>query len=309
MYIGDTIRLSSIRGSVHMINKFIEELNRTGKSENTINAYSTDIKQFQKWLSETLGQETNDVTETDVREYKSYLLNVKKLSVASINRKLKSVVQFQNFLHAIGETKATVNAKDVLQKNTIESDHEVKIVEKQDKYKLKRTIEASGNKRDIAIYYLLFGTAIRVSELINLTLDAIHLTERNGTNNYSSIIVRGKGDKIRKIELNKDVVKAIKEYIEVRLTTTDNKLLQGQRGSMSRLGINKLLEKYSKQAQIETVTPHMARHTALSMMVKNGTDIKTVSNIAGHSSTDVTYKFYVSSNAEDRQNAVDKLDI
>lgn len=80
---------------------------------------------------------------------------------------LKSVVQYQNFLHAIGETKATVKAKDVLQKNTIEADHEVKIVEKQDLYKLKRTIEASGNKRDICIYYIIFGTAVRVSELIN----------------------------------------------------------------------------------------------------------------------------------------------
>src|SRR3954452_990153 len=163
-----------------MIYKYIEELERTGKSQNTINAYITDIKQFLKWLDETLGQATNDITETDIREYKSYLLNVKKIAVTSINRKLKSVVQYQNFLHAIGETKATVNAKDVLQKNTIESDHKVKIVNKQDLYKLKRTIEASGNKRDICIYYILFGTAVRVSELNNLTLDDIHLTERNG---------------------------------------------------------------------------------------------------------------------------------
>ncbi|EOW8912839.1 tyrosine-type recombinase/integrase [Listeria monocytogenes] len=292
-----------------MLDEFITELERTGKSKNTINAYSTDIKQFQKWLDETLGQPTNDITETDLREYKSFLLNVKKLSVTSINRKLKSVVQYQNFLHATGETKATVKAKDVLQKNTIESDHEVKIVEDKDRYKLKRTIESSGKKRDICIYYLLFGTAVRVSELINLTLNDIHLTERNGANNYSSIIVRGKGDKIRKIELNADVVKAIKNYLEVRPTTTDDKLLQGQRGSMTRLGINKLLEKYSKQAQIEIVTPHMARHTALTMMIKNNVDPKTVANIAGHSSTDVTFKFYVSSKAEDRQNAVDGLNI
>ncbi|MFD4930805.1 tyrosine-type recombinase/integrase [Peribacillus butanolivorans] len=227
---------------------------------------------------------------------------MKKLSVISINRKLKSVVLFQNFLHATSETEAIVNVKEVLQKNTIESDPEVKIVEKQDLYKLKRTIEASVNKRDICIYYILFGTAVRVSELIGLELDDIHLTERNGANNYSYIIVKGKGDKVRRIELNASTVKAIKEYIEVRPTTTDNKLLQGQRGSMTRLGINKLLEKYSKQSLIENVTPHLARHTALSMMIKNGVDVKTVANIAGHSSIDITYKLYVSSKAEDRQN-------
>ncbi|WP_342431090.1 hypothetical protein [Neobacillus sp. FSL H8-0543] len=59
---------------------------------------------------------------------------MKKLSLASINRKLKPVVNIKNFLYAIGETKTTVKAKDVLQKNTIKFDHEVKIVEKQDLY-------------------------------------------------------------------------------------------------------------------------------------------------------------------------------
>jgi integrase/recombinase XerD len=155
----------------------------------------------------------------------------------------------------------------------------------------------------------LFGTGIRVSELINLEVDDLHLTERNGKNNFSYIVVKGKGDKIRKIELKAEVVKAIKEYLKVRPTTTSNKLLIGQRGAMTRLGINKLLEKYSKQAGIETVTPHMARHTAFTMMIKNGVDVKTVASIAGHSSTDVTYKFYVSSKAEDRQKAVDSLEI
>lgn len=291
-----------------MLNTFIAELERTGKSENTINAYTTDVKQFQQWLEGTLGQTTNEVTQTDVREYKSYLLNVKKLSVVSINRKLKSVVQYQNFLHAIGETKAVVHVKEVLQKNTIEADHEVKILSKQDLYKLKRTIESAGNKRDICIYALLYNTAVRVTELISLTLDDVQLTERNGSNNHSHITVRGKGDKLRKVELNASTVTAIKNYISVRPTTLDNKLLQGQRGAMTRLGINKLLEKYCKVAGIETITPHIIRHTSLSTMVKKGIDIKTVSNIAGHSSTDVTYKFYVSSNAEDRQNAVNVLE-
>jgi integrase/recombinase XerD len=294
-----------------MLDTFLSELGRQDKSKNTINAYKTDIKQFQTWLLETLGHETNNITETDVREFRQYLNVIKKLSVTSINRKLKSVVRYQNYLNDIGESRNRVAVKGVLQKNNIEQEHEVKIVEKNDLYKLKRTIEADGNKRDIAVYYLLFGTGARVSELVNVELDDIHLTERNGKNNYSYILIRsGKGNKSRKIPLSQDVTKAIKDYLEVRPTTQSKKLLIGQRGAFTRLAVNKLLEKYSRQAQLEyIVTPHMARHTAFTMMIKNGTDIKTVQQLAGHSSSDVTYRFYVTSTTEDKQNAIDSLRI
>lgn len=294
-----------------MLEKFIEELERQGKSPNTVSAYKSDIQQFQKWLHDSLGQETNNITETDVREFRQYLNIIKKFNVTSINRKIKSVVKYQNYLNDIGESKNRVEVKGVLQKNNIEQEHEVKVVDKNELYKLKRTIEASGNKRDVAIYYLLFGTGVRVSELINLELEDVNLTERNGKNNYSFILIRsGKGNKSRKINLNVEVVNAIINYLEVRPTTQCNKLLIGQRGAFTRIAINKILEKYSRQAQLTyVVTPHMARHTAFTMMIKNGTDIKTVQQLAGHSSSDVTYKFYVSSTTEDKQTAVDNLKI
>jgi integrase/recombinase XerD len=294
-----------------MLDNFIEELHRQGKSDNTIYAYKTDIKQFQEWLLETLGLETKNITGTDIREYRQYLNLHMKLSITSINRKMKSIVRFQNYLNVLGESRTRVEVKDVLQKNNIEQEHEVKIVEKKDLYKLKRTIEATDNKRDIAVYYLLFGTGIRVSELVSLELDDVTLTERNGKSNYSFLLVRsGKGNKSRKIPLNHDVAKAVIDYIDFRPATNSNKLLIGQRGAFTRLAINKLLEKYSKQAQLDyAVTPHMARHTAFTMMIKNGTDMKTVQQLAGHSSSDVTFKFYVASTTEDKQNAVNKLHI
>ncbi|MEI0738998.1 tyrosine-type recombinase/integrase [Paenibacillus sp. JTLBN-2024] len=184
------------------------------------------------------------------------------------------------------------------------------MVEKQDLYRLKRTIEAEGNRRDILVYYLLFGTGVRCSELVGIELDDIHITERNGKNNYSYIMIRnGKGSKVRKVNLNSDVVNAIKEYWEVRQEVSSKKLLQGQRGTLTRLAINKLLEKYSKKAQLDyIVTPHMARHTFCSNLIKEGkVDPKTVAILSGHSSVDTLYRFYVNSSAEDKQRAVDNL--
>lgn len=294
-----------------MISDFIQELKREGKSPLTIQAYSKDIEQFREWLDETIGYETEVITETDIREYRQFLNLHKKLKVTSINRKINSIVQFQQFLYRKGICKEEVELKKVKQKNNLHLDYEVKVVEKQDLYRLKRTIEADGNKRDILIYYLLFATGVRCNELVSIEMDDISISERNGKNNYSYVLIRsGKGDKIRKINLNAQVVSAIRAYLEVRPDALTNKLLQGQRGALTRLAINKILEKYSKKAQFDyIVTPHMARHTFCTNLIKNGVDPKTVCLLSGNSSVDVVFRFYVNSSKEDRQNAVDNLQI
>lgn len=300
-----------MRERIRMVNDFLEELNKTGRSHLTIQAYSKDIEQFRAWLEETIGYETEVITETDIREYRQFLNLNKKLKVTSINRKINSIVQFQHFLYQKGICKEEVELKKVKQKNNLHLHYEVKVVEKQDLYRLKRTIEADGNKRDILIYYLLFATGVRCNELVSIEIDDISITERNGKNNYSYVLIRsGKGDKIRKINLNAQVVIAIRAYLEVRPDASTNKLLQGQRGALTRLAINKIMEKYSKKAHFDyIVTPHMARHTFCTNLIKNGVDPKTVCLLSGHSSIDVVFRFYVNSSKEDRQNAVDNLHI
>lgn len=295
-----------------MLSDFIQDLEREGKSPLTIQAYAKDIEQFREWLDETIGYETDVVTETDIREYRQFLNLHRKLKVTSINRKINSIVQFQQFLYRRGICKEEVELKKVKQKNNLQLDYEVKVVEKHDLYRLKRTIEANGNKRDILIYYLLFATGVRCSELVSIELDDVFITERNGRNNYSYVLIRnGKGDKIRKVNLNAQVVCAIRAYLEVRPDALSKKLLQGQRGSLTRLAINKILDKYSKKAQLDfIVTPHMARHTFCSNLIKEGkTDPKTVAILSGHSSVDTLYRFYINSSAEDKQRAVDNLPV
>ncbi|MFI8715178.1 tyrosine-type recombinase/integrase [Brevibacillus brevis] len=295
-----------------LVEKFKQELLREGKSPLTIEAYETDVEQFQDWLQGTLGYETETITETDVREYRQYLNLQKKLKPTSINRKLKSVVLFQRFLVKEGICKEEIQLQKVLLKYTVDLDREIKVVEKHDMYRLKRTIESENNKRDICIYYLLFGTGIRVSELVSIeTTDDLYLTGRNGKNNYSYVLIRnGKGNKSRKVNLNAAAINAIKEYLAVRPNTGSNKLLIGQRGPLTRLAINKILDKYSRKAQLEQkVNPHSARHTFCTQLIKSGVDPKTVCLLSGHSSIDIVYRFYVSSNAEDKQRAVDSLQI
>ncbi|CAM5779369.1 tyrosine-type recombinase/integrase [Brevibacillus borstelensis] len=294
-----------------MIDKFEKALLADGKSVLTIQAYGNDIRQFKDWLKNSLGFESESITETDVREYRQYLNLQKKLKPTSINRKLKSVVAYQKYLVREGICKEEIQLKKVLLKHTVDLDRDIKIVEKQVMYRLKRTIESENNKRDMAIYHLLFGTGIRCSELVAIEIDDIYLTGRNGKNNYSYVLIRnGKGGKSRKVNLNAAAVTAIKEYLEVRPQHSSNRLLIGQRGPLSRLAINKILDKYSRKAQLEErVNPHSARHSFCSQLIKSGVDPKTVALLSGHSSVDTIYRFYVSSSAEDKQRAVDGLQV
>ncbi|MGG3691781.1 tyrosine-type recombinase/integrase [Heyndrickxia ginsengihumi] len=293
-----------------MIVSFLRKLQSEGKSPLTIQAYQNDLEQFKEWLDDTIGYDTETITETDVREYRQYMNLNRKLKVTSINRKIKSIVKYQHYLCKQGICKEEIKLKNVLQKNNIEWDYEVKVLEKQDQYRLKRTIEASGNKRDILIYYLLFGTGIRCNELVSIQIDDLFITERNGKNNYSYVMIRsGKGNKMRKVNLNSQVVNAIKDYFQVRPEVISKVLLIGQRGPLSRLAINKILEKYSKLSQFDyIVTPHMARHTFCTNLLKEGkVDPKTLAILTGHSSIDTLYRFYINSSAEDKQQAVDGL--
>ncbi|MCC0567041.1 tyrosine-type recombinase/integrase [Brevibacillus borstelensis] len=294
-----------------MIDKFEKALLADGKSVLTIQAYINDIRQFSNWLKDTLGYESASITETDVREFRQYLNLQRKLKPTSINRKLKSVVAYQKYLVREGICKEEIQLKKVLLKHTVELDREIKIVEKQDMYRLKRTIEAENNKRDIAIYYLLFGTGIRCSELVAIETDDLVLTERNGKNNYSYVLIRnGKGNKARKVNLNSAAVLSIRDYLEVRPKTSSNKLLIGQRGPLTRLAINKIMDKYSRKAHLEQkVNPHAARHSFCTQLIKSGIDPKTVALLSGHSSVDIIYRYYVNSSAEDKQRAVDGLQI
>lgn len=201
-----------------------------------------------------------------------------------------------------------MNIKDVqLRSNNIAKG--VKLIDKSDLNKLRREIYAKGNKRDICVFEMLNNLGVRVSELISFELEDIKLTERNGTNTFSYIVVReGKGCKYREIPINSDVKNAIKEYLEVRPITKESKLLIGERGALQREAINRILRKYCISAGIESVNPHCLRSCLGTRLLKEkNVDIVTVSKILGHSSITTTERYYLGTNMSHMANALNSL--
>lgn len=289
------------------VDQYRNELIRTGKSKNTVDSYIRDVLGFMSWFKDSYDNDFNGlILEQDVLQYKAFIYNVKKRKVSTVARKIDAIKSFNRFLVEVGVSK-DIKVKPI---RVVGNKNNVKVLEKNEFNKLKRAFYVKDNKRDISIFETLANTGIRVSEFIKLELDDVIITERNGQNNFSKVIIRqGKGEKYREIPLNNTARKAITEYLDVRTKTNSYKLFIGQRGELTRDAINKLLKRYSKAAAIEwIVTPHILRHTFATRLIRKGVPLLVVAELLGHSDPKTTADFYINISAQDKQNAVYDLD-
>lgn len=283
-----------------MLNQFQEELQRQGASENTVQAYCRNARFFIEWVQATTGQPFDDrISAFDVREYKSYLLNAKRLKPTSVNAKLQAVQKFSDFLTGQGKQEAIRVGRQ-----KIVASKRVKVLDKSTLYRCRRWAANYASVRDAAIFELLINTGLRVSEITDLCMDDIQIGERKGL-----LLVRnGKGGKSREIPLNSDARAALQKYIDMRPAGHGNRVFYGQRGALNRDAVYKVISKIGKQgAGIADLTPHVLRHTAFTRMAKNGVDLTTIADLAGHSSVSLTAQYYVHTSREDMEEALEHI--
>lgn len=280
---------------------FQKSLAQESKSQNTINTYTRNITLFLNWLeSVTKEPFNNKITQMDTQAYCKYLSDEKKMSLNTINSKLTSIKKFSDFLSDNGYMPYI----KVVQKKG-KTDSQVEVLEKNELYKYLRDTVSSENKLHIAIVQLILNTGIRESELCNLEMDDITISDRKGT-----IIIRsGKGNKYRELPLNNEARNALADYIQNGRPDTDtNKVFIGQRGAFNRNAIYKIINKIGQKSLGKNVCPHMLRHQCFTAMAKNpDVDLKTISELAGHSSVELTAKYYIHSSKEEKINAVESL--
>ena len=284
------------------IEQFVQAMRESGKSQNTITTYTRNAELFVEWLEDIINEQFNGkITGMDVAEYTKYLTDTKKQSLNSIKAKLTALQKFAEYLTNTGYMQPIrVQQK----KGTVEPD--VEVLEKNELYKYLRYTINTGNLLNIAIVQLILNTGIRESELCNLELSDIEITERKGT----MTIRKGKGNKYREVPLNKDARNALQDYIEnCRPSDAESdKVFIGQRGALTRSAVYKIVNKLGEKAIGRNVYPHMLRHQCFTAMAKNpDVDLKTISSIAGHSNTELTMKYYINSSKQEQTDAVDSL--
>lgn len=281
---------------IYLLNKDLSEL--------TLDLYIGNVNQFINYFKDTDGIDFDffKVTIIDLRDYRSFLLNVKKLNANTINTKIMCLKSYFNFLYDSNLIK--VNPAKDFKKIKIATSYEVKSFDDKTYRKLRREIYRAAKPLHIAMFETFTKTGCRVSELCNLKLSSVIITDRT-----ANIKILGKGSKIRELKLHLDAKNAILDYLDIRnkLTIKHDYLFISERNSkFTRSGVWKIFKKYSDRIN-EDLTLHSFRHYVLRRLLKEGADINTVSAIAGHSNPLITAKIYTTASKEDQDNALDLL--
>lgn len=260
-----------------------------GLSENTIQSYKRDLSQYFSFLDEKEISSWEQVDRYLVLDFLEFLRNEGKSS-ATIIRMVSSLRKFHQFLRQermtdndpmqhIDTPKKTQRLPKTLSIKEVE-----KIIESPD------TNDALGI-RDRAILEVMYATGLRVTELITLKLDDLHLS-------LGLLQTVGKGDKERIIPLGDVAIKWVNLYLEKSRTELlaknkkdkTNILFLNYKGEgFTRQGIWKNLKVYVTQAGVEKeVTPHTLRHSFATHLLENGADLRVVQELLGHADISTT---------------------
>lgn len=267
---------------------FLEYLTvELGLSANTRQAYERDLRLFCK----TLGFKNSDALVNVSREQiTGYMTQLKEkgLAAATIARKLAAIKAFYRFMTAEGYM--DVNPAEVVEAGTkgiklprvLSEDEVVRLLNQPD-------ITTSEGFRDRTMLEVLYATGMRVSELINLTLERVDL-------NMKYIIAFGKGSKERIVPLGSVAAEFLQQYLEKvrpKLThagrNTNIVFLAFGGHELTRQRFWQIIRGYGRKANINKVlTPHILRHSFATHLLDNGADLRSVQELLGHSDISTT---------------------
>jgi integrase/recombinase XerD len=138
--------------------------------------------------------------------------------------------------------------------------------------------------RDRAMLEVVYATGLRVSELINLSVDTVNL-------DGGFVRCIGKGSKERIVPLGASAAEAVAAYLQVRrVRRPTNYLFLNNRGTkLSRMGFWKIVRAYGVEAGIQKrLTPHVLRHSFATHLLEHGADLRAVQTMLGHSNISTT---------------------
>lgn len=267
---------------------FLEYLTvELGLSANTRQAYERDLRLFCK----TLGFKNSDALVNVSREQiTGYMTQLKEkgLAAATIARKLAAIKAFYRFMTAEGYMDA--NPAEVVEAGTkgiklprvLSEDEVVRLLNQPD-------IKTTEGFRDRTMLEVLYATGMRVSELINLTLERVDL-------NMKYIIAFGKGSKERIVPLGSVAAEFLQQYLEKvrpKLTHEDRNtnivFLAFGGHELTRQRFWQIIRTYGRKANInKALTPHILRHSFATHLLDNGADLRSVQELLGHSDISTT---------------------
>lgn len=263
------------------IEEFIDYLRFEKKySENTISSYKRDLNKINSYLKKDFIK----LTKADIQKYIQNLS--KNESSNTISRTISSLKSFYKFLE-INKYTNTNPLTTIISPKTARKLPKVLSEEEVNKL-LDINLNNDFDYRNKAMLELIYSSGLRVSELINLTVNDIDLKN-------SLVRIFGKGSKERIVPLNDYATEALNNYIlyhrpKLFKQKENNYLFLNNHGNqMTRQGFFKTLKKIAKEKGIKSeLSPHTLRHSFATHLLKYGADLRSIQELLGHSDISTT---------------------
>ena len=294
--------------------KYVKYLNLLNKSEATIKSY---VSTLQKFVKDEKINEVNEFVNMDKEFWFNWVDKQKdedNISIATINKKIKQMSSFYNFL--VNEGLLNDNClyrfpkvnettlKSEYKGDNIMSNEEAKAILKAIKEDEFNCHTNYINKRNQVIVEILLGLALRIDEVSKIQIQDIVLEE-------NKLYVRGKGKKntVSRVSFYNDKIK--EDLIElIRYNPNRIHLLTDRNfNQLKTQGIRNIWYDALKVAKIEKrYVPHNCRHTIASQLVEKNIPLKKVANILGHNNISTVQRYYAKK-VEDFRDDLNKIDI
>jgi len=264
-------------------------------------AYAHQVRRYLAWLGGRSPVDGDPLTEGDardwaVRDYKRHLKAVERWKPASVNLALAALDSFYTQLRL---------GRPVVRREELSKSAPRAITEEEQRRLLRMCERAPA--RDRAIVVVLLYTGLRLAELVALDVDDVRVSARKGV-----VIVRsGKGDAYREVPLNALVRQVLEEWSGERARRAPEReraFFLGRGGRrLSKRSVDDVVRGLGEDAGVK-LSAHVLRHTFLTRMVRQGSDLVLVAELAGHRRLETTRRYSLPSDI-DRLLAVENLQI
>ena len=272
------------------IDRYVQELERRGVSAHTVRAYAADLAQFLEYLSppESTPPEPHAIDVLTLREWLVGLYG-RNLATVTIRRKLAAVRGLFGFLRREGLVKANVGRLVSTPKAP------QRVPEVMTAGQANALVDGVGTgeperpfpARDRAIFELLYGCGVRVSELAGIDLGDIDRSER-------WLRVRGKGRKERQVPMPGKAAEALERYLSERPVARDQSalFLNHRHGRLTDRGIREIVKFYATLLSGDpSIHPHSFRHAYATHLLADGADLRAIQELLGHARLSTTQKY------------------
>lgn len=292
-----------------------------GLSQQTVQEYYYDLRRFLRYMEyrkhrgkwkdteideiEIIEYDENDLKDIDIRDLQAYLAFSDREYQDTTSTRARKVSSLRSFFKYLTDTLEFLEVNPATKLTTPKQKTRYPVyLTLQEALHLIETVQEEKNeffrKRDLAIIVTFLTCGLRLSELSGMNLGSIK-------DNCFRVI--GKGNKERIVYMTDACAMLIEDYLTVRPKVEgENALfLSSRKQRMSNRAIQHMIKKYLQKAGFDTevYSTHKLRHTAATLMYKEGVDIRTLQKILGHSSVSTT-QIYTHVEDEDMRAAIEK---